>query len=133
LDSVVDRIGEAAVLLGALGAISDSGVGICGTFVLLASSNLISYCRAKSEQLGGDLSGGLMQRGERAVILALGAILDHAYPGTLHQWLDLGPILGAKHPFLGAAICFAATLSFITAAGRVLRGYRELASKKEHE
>jgi CDP-diacylglycerol--glycerol-3-phosphate 3-phosphatidyltransferase len=43
---------------------------------VLAASMLISYERAKAESLGFDARGGLMERAERLVALAVGLLFD---------------------------------------------------------
>jgi CDP-diacylglycerol--glycerol-3-phosphate 3-phosphatidyltransferase len=43
---------------------------------VLAASALISYERAKAESLGFDARGGLMERAERIVLLAIGLLFD---------------------------------------------------------
>ncbi|MBI5537134.1 MAG: phosphatase PAP2 family protein [Deltaproteobacteria bacterium] len=80
LDSVLDRYGETAVLIGLAWAFHDSWVllAVLGT---LAGSLLVSYVRARGETLGVSfLNIGLMQRPERIVLLggtlALGPLLE---------------------------------------------------------
>ena len=41
----------------------------------LGGSLMVSYTRAKAESLGVDCSVGLMQRGERIIILGFGSLL----------------------------------------------------------
>lgn len=77
LDSVVDRISEAAVLCGLLiwhmpreGATA----GIFMVVVVLVGSFLVSYTRARAEGLGWQCQVGLFTRAERVIVLALGLL-----------------------------------------------------------
>ena len=82
LDSVIDRLGEAAVMLGmaihALRAdLSDDRLlfFIVVLFVALVTSQMVSYLRARGEGLGIFTRTGLMTRPERVVLLSLGLVL----------------------------------------------------------
>jgi CDP-diacylglycerol---glycerol-3-phosphate 3-phosphatidyltransferase len=79
LDSVVDRISEAAVLCGLLiwympreGTILE----VILIVVILIGSFLISYIRARAEGLGWQCQVGLFTRAERVIVLALGLLID---------------------------------------------------------
>ncbi|HTM58473.1 MAG TPA: CDP-alcohol phosphatidyltransferase family protein [Candidatus Udaeobacter sp.] len=123
-DSTLDRLGEAAVLIGILGfclrnllalvfdpqrAIAQTEAGlfpvawaIVGVTAMLAlvGSFLVSYTRARAEGLGLDCKVGWFERPERLTLLILA---------------------GALHVFwaMSAALLLLALLSFITAAQRV--------------
>ncbi len=76
LDSVLDRLSDALILL-AIGwnffnRGSLTGVVLC--LVTLVGSFLISYTRARAEGLGEDCKHGLMERPERIVLIAFGAV-----------------------------------------------------------
>jgi CDP-diacylglycerol--glycerol-3-phosphate 3-phosphatidyltransferase len=109
LDSVTDRISDAAVLLGLLVAYQHRGnelaVSFCGA--ALATFPLVSYVRGKAENLGLDVKGGIMTRTLR--ILALGvsffARVDVPVIGVLAGW------------------------SLVTAIDRILIVRRELAKR----
>ena len=82
LDSLMDRLGEAALFLGmaiyALRADLSDGRLLFFIVVLilaLVSSQLVSYVNARGEGLGFTARIGLMTRPERVVLLALGLIL----------------------------------------------------------
>lgn len=82
LDSLMDRLGEAALFLGmaiyALRAdLSDGRLTFFMIALILAlvSSQTVSYLRARGEGLGIFTRTGLMTRPERVVVLALGLIL----------------------------------------------------------
>jgi CDP-diacylglycerol--glycerol-3-phosphate 3-phosphatidyltransferase len=83
LDSTLDRLSEAVVLLSLLAVFvreqqfaSSLLVGIA-----LLGSLMVSYIRARMEGLGIECKAGLFTRPERVIILALGLLLsqfDHA-------------------------------------------------------
>ena len=78
LDSVSDRLSEAAVLLGLLVLYlrTDSDAGAVLTFVALVTSFMVSYIRARGEGLGVRTEVGLMTRPERLVVLSVGLVVD---------------------------------------------------------
>ena len=82
LDSVMDRLGEAALFLGmaVYGLRADLGDGRLLFFIVvlilaLVTSQMVSYLRARGESLGIATRTGLMTRPERVVLLSLGLIL----------------------------------------------------------
>ena len=79
LDSVCDRLGEAAVLFGFLILFftDDSLTGVVLVFMALVASFIVSYLRARGEglQIQGDM--GLMARPERVVVLAVGMLTGY--------------------------------------------------------
>lgn len=80
LDAVMDRLSEAAVLLGLLVFYSGRGereeVILC--FVAVVGSLLVSYVRARAEAHGLPLAEGLLTRTERVIVLSVGLIIDQA-------------------------------------------------------
>jgi len=78
LDSTLDRLAEAVLLLGImiLYAREQSFVGVLLVGIALPSSLLVSYLRAKAEALGLECKVGLFTRGERVIVLALGLLLS---------------------------------------------------------
>ena len=78
LDSTLDRITEAVLLLGllVLYAREQSIVGILLVGIALPSSLLVSYTRAIAEAAGLDCKVGLFTRAERVIVLALGLLLS---------------------------------------------------------
>lgn len=88
LDSTLDRLGEAILLLGILALFllteeksalfnlinKDWAVVLVG--VTLIGSLLVSYIRARAEALGLECQVGLFTRAERVVVLALGLLLS---------------------------------------------------------
>ena len=78
LDSTLDRISEAAVLLSLLAIFAEGrqvtesvlvGVALLGSF-------MVSYIRARMEGLGIECKAGLFTRPERVIVLALGLLLS---------------------------------------------------------
>jgi len=78
LDSTLDRLAEAALLVGLLVIYARGGstVGILLAGIALPGSLLVSYIRAKAESLGLECQVGLFTRPERVVVLALGLLLS---------------------------------------------------------
>ena len=78
LDSTLDRLAEAVVLLGILFlyAREQSVAEILLVSLALLSSPLVSYIRARAEALGLECQVGLFTRGERVIVLALGLLLN---------------------------------------------------------
>ena len=79
LDSTLDRLSEAVILLGILvlqvRELSVAGILLVG--IALISSLLVSYIRARAEALGLECQVGLFTRPERVLVLALGLLLSH--------------------------------------------------------
>ncbi len=92
-DSVADRVTDALVLGGIAWhfALSRGGLAPMLPFAVLGASTLISYERAKAESLGYEAKGGLMERAERIILLAIGL----AFPVVLVPvlWLMLAATL----------------------------------------
>lgn len=86
LDSVSDRLSEAAVLAGLLFYYSDRAARqeVMLIYAALAGSLLVSYVRARAEGVGLALRQGLFTRPERVIILAVGLIIDQV---TVVLWL----------------------------------------------
>jgi CDP-diacylglycerol--glycerol-3-phosphate 3-phosphatidyltransferase len=79
LDSALDRISEAVVLLAIL-AVYVRGQQVGGSLLVgfaMLGSFMVSYLRAKIEGLGLEGKEGLFTRPERVVVVALGLILSH--------------------------------------------------------
>lgn len=76
LDSTLDRLSEAAVLLGILVAFGGSPWLVLLVFLALLGSLLVSYVRARAEGAGLECGVGLFTRAERVVVLALGLLLS---------------------------------------------------------
>jgi len=79
LDSLVDRISEAAILFGLLiwYLSVHSTLGAILTWATLISSFTVSYTRARAEGLGVSITNGIMTRPERVTLMSIGLILGH--------------------------------------------------------
>jgi len=104
LDSILDRLSEAVLLVGilVLYAGEQSAAPIILVCVALVGSLLVSYIRARAEALGLECEVGLFTRPERVVILALGLLLNHVFDALI------------------IALAIIAALSFFTAGQRLV-------------
>jgi len=88
LDSILDRLSDAVLLLGILGlfvlaeeqsvlfSILAKQWSILLVFVTMLGSQLVSYIRSRAEAAGLECQVGLFTRAERVVVLALGLLLN---------------------------------------------------------
>ncbi len=78
LDSTLDRLSDAVLLLGilVLYAREQSVAHILLVSIALLGSMLVSYIRARAEALGLECKVGLFTRAERVIVLALGLLLN---------------------------------------------------------
>ena len=78
LDSTLDRVSEAVVLIGIAVFYANQhltwGVALAG--IAMMSSQLVSYIRAKAEALNINCEIGVFTRPERIVILSIGLLLS---------------------------------------------------------
>jgi CDP-diacylglycerol--glycerol-3-phosphate 3-phosphatidyltransferase len=90
-DSVADRFTDALLLMGVAWYLSNTQPGrlVLLPMAVLGASMLISYERAKAEALGYDAKGGLMERAERMVVLALGLLFSQLLVPVLWVMLVL--------------------------------------------
>jgi len=81
LDSTLDRLSEAALLIGVLVLWAADGdqTGVLLVGITLTASLLVSYLRSRAEALGLECKGGLFTRPERVVVLALGLLIDQLF------------------------------------------------------
>ena len=69
LDSTLDRLSDAAILLGAMIYYIDKSDPLVPVFLIAAfTSFMVSYIRARAESLGIECSGGIAERSERLII-----------------------------------------------------------------
>jgi CDP-diacylglycerol--glycerol-3-phosphate 3-phosphatidyltransferase len=105
LDSTLDRLSEAVLLIGVL--VLYAGGGDVYPVLLVAAtlvfSLLVSYIRARAETLGLDCQVGLFTRGERVILLVLG--------------LCLSPVTGWALP---VALLVILVFSFVTVIQRLV-------------
>jgi CDP-diacylglycerol--glycerol-3-phosphate 3-phosphatidyltransferase len=111
-DSVADRVSDALVLGGAawwFAGTSEPRLAVLALAVL-ALTMVISYERARAESLGFDARGGLMERAERVVLLAVGLAFSLLEPVL---WVMLA-------------------LSALTVGQRFVKVWRQAAPMREH-
>ena len=116
LDSTLDRVSEAVLLLGVLVFYLLSGnrpiLGILFVCLALIASPLVSYLRAKGEALGIECRVGLFTRPERVIALAI---------GLLASWvIDYALII---------ALAVITVFSFVTTGQRLLYLKRQTKTK----
>lgn len=100
LDSVVDRLSEAAILFGLLWWYTETTdrLGIILSYTTLVLSVLVSYLRARGEGLGLKTTIGLVQRPERIIVLSVGLMIG--YPTATLVVVSILSFLTAIHRFL---------------------------------
>ena len=78
LDSTLDRVSEAVVLIGiaVFYANQQNTWGVALAAVTMMSSHLVSYIRAKAEEMNINCEIGLFTRPERVIILSIGLLLS---------------------------------------------------------
>ena len=113
LDSTLDRLAEAALLLGILFlyAREASITGSILVGVTLLGSLLVSYIKARAESLGIECQVGLFTRPERVIVLALGLLLNQ---------IDNALII---------ALAIIAIFSFFTAGQRLVYSLKQAKTK----
>nr|WP_278813519.1 CDP-alcohol phosphatidyltransferase family protein [Dehalococcoides mccartyi] len=82
LDSTLDRVSEAAILIGVCAFYSQSGQTpeVVLAVVTLTLSLLVSYIRARAEAMGLEGKEGFFTRPERVVVLAIGMMFNILVP-----------------------------------------------------
>jgi phosphatidylglycerophosphate synthase len=106
LDSTLDRLVDMAILLGILmhfAASGDRASASLAGFAMVASV-LVSYAKARAERYVPGFGGGILERAERIVILALGGLTG----------------------YMRVALWIVAVGAAITVAQRFALAYREL-------
>ncbi len=121
-DSVSDRWGELAVFAGYTWYLHDSP-WMLAVVAAIGASTMVSYTRARAEGLGVELSGGMMQRAERIVLVSGGALLAAWFAAEADTASSATVILGGT-----MLIC--AVTSTATAISRWVIAYRELARRE---
>src|SRR5215470_7397550 len=84
LDSVLDRYSDLLVLAGLVVLFGRFGraVDVLATLAALIGTVMVSYTRARAESAGVECKVGLMERGERLLVLIAGAIFDLLVPAV---------------------------------------------------
>ncbi len=124
LDSVLDRVSDAAILIGLAWYYRGTWV-LMPTLVAMASSHLVSYIRARGEGLGFSVKGGWLGRPERVVILgvtvalspALAALRAPSDPHPMHWVAVVGILVVAVGATLTALQRFMRLVSAMDDAG----------------
>lgn len=120
LDSVVDRLSDAAPLAGLAIFYRGSALTLLGPLLAMIASSLVSYARARADAYGLTLPNGLMRRHERIAYLLLSLLLAPLAPS-----LAVAP--GVPYPATLAGVVFIAVASFLAAAVLVERTRAALA------
>lgn len=122
-DSVLDRYSELVTLFGIFYYLMLQGYlwGSMITFVALIGSLMVSYVRARAEGLGLECKVGFMQRPERVVLTALGAI----FCGVFGDCTAFDPML-----ILIVPLALIAVLANLSAFTRLLHCYKLLKKKR---
>ncbi len=76
LDSMLDRFAEMFAFLGIALYFEPTWWAMSATVLASGGSMMVSYARAKGEAVGVDCRGGIMQRAERLVTLAVASLID---------------------------------------------------------
>jgi len=121
-DSVSDRWGELFVFGGFAWYLRDTP-WLLAVMAALGSSMMVSYTRARAEGLGLELSGGMMQRAERILLVTSGS-LAAAWCASHADTAWLGA------PILGGTMTACALGSTATALNRWLVAFRELTRRE---
>jgi phosphatidylglycerophosphate synthase len=117
-DSVSDRWGELFVFAGFAWFLSDTPwlLAALGAF---GASMMVSYTRARAEGLGIELSGGMMQRAERILLVVGGT-----FGAVLYGSVEAAPAI------IGITMLITAATSTATAINRWIVAFRELAKRE---
>ena len=109
LDSTLDRLSEAVLLLGilVLYAREQSVALILLVGAALIGSLLVSYIRARAEALGLECQVGFFTRPERVIVLALGLLLNQFFEA------------------LAIALAIVVVLSFFTVGHRLIHVWQQ--------
>ncbi len=118
-DSVSDRWGELFVFGGFMWFLRDTPwlLAALGAF---GASMMVSYTRARAEGLGIELSGGMMQRAERIVLVVGGT-----FGAVLYGSVEAAPAI------VGITMLITAATSTATAINRWILAFRILAKRHE--
>ena len=100
LDSTLDRFAETFAFAGLALYYRDAPWRALATVLALGGSLLVSYTRARGEGLGIECKGGVMQRAERLVLLAVASVLDRTVSARA-GWPD-GSLLVAAVALIAA-------------------------------
>lgn len=119
LDSTLDRFAETFAYAGLVVWYRTSAWGVLMVTLALGGSLLVSYTRARGEGLGVHYKGGLMQRAERLVLLALASLLDPV--AARFAGVPAGRVLLVTIAFVGLASLATAFHRTLAIAGALER------------
>jgi CDP-diacylglycerol--glycerol-3-phosphate 3-phosphatidyltransferase len=94
MDSTLDRFAEVFAFVGVAWFLADTRAGAAVTLLAISASLLVSYTRARGEAVGVSGTGGVMQRAERLVVLALAGLCD-ALAAARFGWAPGAVLFGA--------------------------------------
>lgn len=106
LDSTLDRLSEAALLVAILFYLENTWWLVLLVFLTMVSSLMVSYIRARAEGAGIECQRGIFTRAERIIVLALGLLLS-----------------GIEHALV-IALAVIVAFSFFTAGQRLFSVWR---------
>jgi len=135
-DSVLDRYSEMFMFLGICYYLVGHHyfISSLSAFIAMIGSMMVSYTRARSEGLGIENKGGVMQRPERVVLMGLSAIAcgvaGHYIGGDFKFYISIFPfhIFETMSIFI-IPIFIMAILTNITALKRLFHAKKELDGK----
>jgi CDP-diacylglycerol--glycerol-3-phosphate 3-phosphatidyltransferase len=116
LDSTLDRVGEVAIFYGLARFLRGDDFWFAVIFMAFASSQVVSYSRARAEGLGFTGQQGFFQRAERMIILS---IFMPFVPAVEHYW-------GAGDALVKFVVVVISAGSFMTAVSRTFAIFREM-------
>ncbi|HUT97127.1 MAG TPA: CDP-alcohol phosphatidyltransferase family protein [Dehalococcoidales bacterium] len=111
LDSTLDRLADAALLVAILVFFENTLWLVLLVFLTMIASLLVSYIRARAEAAGLDCQRGIFTRAERIIVLSLGLLLS-----SLTNALVI-------------ALAVIAAFSFFTAGQRLFSAWRNQKTK----
>jgi len=109
LDSTLDRVSEAVILIGlmVMFAVDQSTVGVVVVGIAWLGSFMVSYIRSRAEAAGMECQVGIFTRPERIIIISLGLLLSQ------FEYVLIG------------TLALVAVLSLITASQRLLHVWQQ--------
>jgi len=126
-DSCLDRFSEAFIYLGLLSFFRDT-IFAYVVFLILVSTTMVSYTRARAEGLGVKCEVGVMQRAERVVYLGVLSVFNFL-GNMLTESLGYGP----GDYLLKLALLLMLVFSSYTAIQRMLHVMVELKNREEQK
>jgi len=135
LDASIDRYAEFFILVGLVFHYRDMPMILGTTLAALMGSFMVSYSTAKAETLQVKLTSGAMRRPERALALALGAILS---PLSISLWETGTPYSEAvAHPMVISVVVIAVLANYsaterLWQITRVLRARQAAATQNQN-